>query len=106
MAAVQIAAAGTTNGTTTGVAVTEARCYSIHVAWDGVGASPTLTPQFSVDGTNYFAVQAGTSSPLSQNWAGGSQAWAYKLIDLPVAKMRLVVSGLTTGTVSAYVSAV
>lgn len=100
MAAVQIAAAGTVNGTTAGVVVTEARCYDFHIHWDQVGPGPSITPQFSVDGTNYFAVGAPTN--LSQT----ASEIVYRYTDMPVTKMRLVVSGLTGGTVSAYVSAV
>jgi hypothetical protein len=104
--AVQLVAAGAGNGTTTGAAVTEARCYTIHVHWDGVGTAPSVTPQFSVDGTNYFPIQSATASPLSQNWSGISQGFAYRLLDFPVAKIRLVVTGLSSGTISGYVSAV
>ncbi len=100
MAAVQIATGVTVAGTTTGVAVTEARCYSIQVTWSAGDAA--VLPEFSVDGTNYFNL-----APAPVNVSNTGNVREYKIVDMPVAKMRINVTAISGGaSVSAYVSAV
>lgn len=103
MSAIQIAAPGSGNGTTAGATVVAAGTYVIQATWDGVGSGPTVTPQVSVDGTNYFPIGSGTTSPLSLNLSATSTTFAYRLTDFPIVGVRLVVAGLTTGTYGASV---
>lgn len=101
MAVVTIATGVTTTGVTAGVAVAEARCYSVQVTWSAGDA--TVLPEFSVDGTNYFSL-------LTQNLVNVSNTGnvrEYKITDMPVAKMRINVTAISGGaSVGAVVSAV
>jgi hypothetical protein len=103
MAVIQLAPEGTGSGTTEGVPVPESRNYTIHVVWDSSGTGATIMPQFSIDGVNFFGINAGSNSPLSGNISNTGSNWAWKLVDVPVQFMRLVVN-VPTGTVSAVVS--
>jgi hypothetical protein len=103
MAVIQLAPAGTGPGTTDGVPVPESRNYTIHVVWDGTGTGATVVPQFSIDGVNYFGINAGSSSPLSGNISNTGGNWAWKLVDVPIQFMRLMVN-VPAGTVTAVVS--
>lgn len=99
MASTLIATGIVATGATAGVAVTENRCYSIQVTWSTGDA--TVIPEFSVDGTNYFNLLTLT------NVSNTGNVREYKILDMPVTKMRLNVTAISGGaSVSAYVSAV
>lgn len=91
MSSANLAANVTTNTTTTAVAVTSTRGYTLFATW-GVG-TVTITFEVSWNGTDFVPIAA---SALT-NIASGSISAVYRLTDLPVTHVRLTTSAISGG---------
>lgn len=94
---VNLAANVTATGTTNSVPVPLSRFYLLQIAVPSGTAE--VTPELSLDGTNWFSVYL-------TNVSGVPGVLLYAIQDFPVIRMRLNVTGIDGATVRADVAAV